>query len=139
MTASLSTPLPRDAAGEARALFDRMCALAGEALAAAVGRDEAALRRALDERDRLAELLSPLVGELARARRQDGGAPLAEAEVAGVVSAAVAVQEADAALTECLAGLRAGVARELDRMDHAGAAAAAYALPAGPPRLDLLR
>ncbi|HEV2735417.1 MAG TPA: hypothetical protein VGV85_11305, partial [Longimicrobiaceae bacterium] len=63
----------------------------------------------------------------------------AEAEVAGVVAAALAVQEADVRLTERLAEIRGGVRRDLGRMDHAWAAAAAHAAPAGRSRLDLLR
>jgi hypothetical protein len=85
-------------------------------------------RRVLDERDRVAERLAPLVRDLGRARGAAGGPRLAEAETAGVVAAALAVQEADVRLTERLAELRGGVAREPGRMDHAA-----------PPRLELLR
>lgn len=139
MSQVVPLPLLREAAEEARVLFDCMCALAGDALAAAESGDEVALRRVLDERDRVAGRLAPLVRELGRARGAAGGPRLAEAEVAGVVAAALAVQEADVRLTERLAEIRAGVTRERDRLDHAGAAAAAYAAPAGPRRLDLLR
>ncbi|HLL49011.1 MAG TPA: hypothetical protein VK399_20115 [Longimicrobiaceae bacterium] len=122
-------PLLRETAEEARVLFDCMCALAGDALAAAERGDEVTLRRVLDERDRVAERLSPLVRDLGLARVAAGGPRLAEAEVAGVVAAALAVQEADVRLTERLAEIRAGGGRGLDRMDPA----------AGPHRLDLLR
>ncbi len=125
---SPALPLLRETAEEARVLFDCMCALAGDALAAAERGDEVALRRVLDERDRVAERLAPLVRDLGRARGAAGGPRLPEAEVAGVVAAALAVQEADIRLTERLAEIRAGVARELDRVDHAA-----------PPRLELLR
>lgn len=135
MSPALPLRLLRETAEEARVLFDCMCALAGDALAAAEAGDEVALRRALDERDRVAERLAPLVRDLGLARASAGGARLAEAEAAGVVAAALAVQEVDARLTRRLAEIRAGVARDLDRMDHAGASPAAYARP----RLGLLR
>ena len=135
---SPALPLLRETAEEARVLFDCMCALAGDALAAAERGDEVALRRALDERDRVARRLAPLVGDLGRARGAAGGPRLAEAEVAGVVSAALAVQEADVRLTERLAEIRAGRARELDRMDLSGAGAGSAA-PSGRAPLDLLR
>jgi hypothetical protein len=139
MRPALPLPLLRETAEEARVLFDCMCALAGDALAAAEAGDEVALRRVLDERDRVAGRLAPLVRDLGSARASTGGQRLPEAETAGVVAAALAVQEADARLTDRLAAIRAGVARELGRLDHAGAAAASYAQPAGPRRLDLLR
>lgn len=126
-------PLLRETAEEARVLFDCMCALAGDALAAAERGDEVTLRRVLDERDRVAERLAPLVRDLGLARGAAGGPRLAEAEVAGVVAAALAVQEADVRLTERLAEIRAGGGRGPGRMDRAGGAAA------GPHRLDLLR
>jgi hypothetical protein len=134
MSPAVPLPLLREAAEEARVLFDCMCALAGDALAAAESGDEVAMRRVLDERDRVAERLAPLVRELGRARGAAGGSWLAEAESAGVVAAALAVQEADVRLTERLAEIRAGVTRELGRMDDAWAAA-----PPGRSRLDLLR
>jgi hypothetical protein len=138
MRSALPLPLLRETAEEARVLFDCMCALAGDALAAAERGDEVALRRVLDERDRVARRLTPLVGDLGRARGAAGGQWLAEAEVAGVVSAALAVQEADVRLTERLAEIRAGRVRELDRAGLSGASAAAV-VPAGRAPLDLLR
>lgn len=138
MRPALPLPLLRETAEEARVLFDCMCALAGDALAAAERGNEVALRRVLDERDRVAGRLAPLVGDLGRARGAAGGPWLAEAEVAGVVSAALAVQEADVRLTERLAEIRAGRARELERTDPCGAGAA-YAAPGGRVPLDLLR
>ena len=134
MSPALPLPLLRETAEEARVLFDCMCALAGDALAAAEGGDEVTLRRVLDERDRVAERLAPLVRDLGRARSAAGGPRLPEAETAGVVAAALAVQEADVRLTARLAAIRAGAARGLERVDHAGPPA-----PAAPPRLDLLR
>ena len=138
MSPALSLPLLRATAEEARVLFDCMCALAGDALAAAERGDEVALRRVLDERDRVAGRLTPLVGDLGRARGAAGGPRLAEAEVAGVVSAALAVQEADVRLAERLSEIRSRRARELDRTGLRGAGAA-FAAPAGRAPLDLLR
>ncbi|HEX7241035.1 MAG TPA: hypothetical protein VF263_12255 [Longimicrobiaceae bacterium] len=134
----MSLPLPAPAAGaspavEARGLFDRMRALAAAALEAVERGDEVTIRRALDERDRLAERITPLVREIGRAHARSS------AEAASVLEAALALQEADAGLAARLAEARAGVARALDRMGHAESAAAAYAPPAGAARLDLLR
>lgn len=135
MRPALPLPLLRETAEEARVLFDCMCALAGDALAAAERGDEVALRRVLDERDRVAGRLTPVVSDLGRARAAAGGGRLPEAELAGVVSAALAVQEADVRLTERLAEIRSRVARDLDRV---GAGARACPAASGRPRRDFL-
>ncbi len=133
MSPALPLPLLRETAEEARVLFDCMCALAGDALAAAEGGDEVALRRVLDERDRVAERLAPLVRDLGRARGAAGGPRLPRGGIAGVVAAALAVQEADVRLTERLAES----AREGPRAGAGGPRRPPA--PAAPPRLDLLR
>ena len=139
MKPALPLPLLRETAEEARVLFDCMCALAGDALAAAERGDEVALRRVLDERDRVAARLAPLVSDLGHARGAAGGARLPEAEVAGVVSAALAVQEADVRLAERLAEIRASRASGPRRVHPAGTWAPTHAAPCGRQRLDLLR
>jgi len=134
----VSHPFPasslRAAAEEAKVLFDCLGALAEEVLEAAERGDEAALGEALDERDRVTVRLEPLLEALIGARRRG----VATAEVDEVAAAAVAVQAADARLAGRLAEIRGDIARELDRMEHAGAAATAYTAHAEPRRLDLV-
>ncbi len=133
---SLAPPVSslRAVAEEAKVLFDCLGGLAEEALEAAERGDETALGEVLDERDRVTVRLEPLLEDLIGARRRG----VAQAEVDEVTAAAVAVQAADARLAGRLAEIRADIARELDRMDHAGAAAAAYTAHAEPHRLDLV-
>lgn len=121
------TPLFRETAEEARVLFDCLRALAGDALAAAERGDEATLRHALGERDGVAGWLAPLVRELGRIRAEAEEAWETERDAAEVVCAALAVQEEEALLAGRLHDIRAAIARELERLVPAGAAAAARA------------
>ncbi|HEX2188367.1 MAG TPA: hypothetical protein VHG51_05685, partial [Longimicrobiaceae bacterium] len=119
-----AAPLFREAAEEARVLFDCLRALAGDALAAAERGDEDTLLRALGERDGVSEWLAPLVRELGRVRSEAGGSGQVESEAAEVVCAALAVQEDEALLAARLEEIRAAVAVELARRGLAGGAAA---------------
>ncbi|HEX2092528.1 MAG TPA: hypothetical protein VHG28_09015 [Longimicrobiaceae bacterium] len=108
-------------AEEARRLFERLRKLAVDALAAATQGNELALRRTLDERDRVAERITLVIREIERypyAGWSIGGGPFLEDEIEEMVGAALAVQEADDFLAGRLVEIRTEVARELDRLGY---------------------
>lgn len=100
--------MSRPAAGgwaRVRELFDRLHELSGEALGAVETGDEATLHRTLDERDRVAELITPLVGKPA----------VGDPERTRALEAARRVRTADARLEARLREARDRVKRELER------------------------
>lgn len=120
LTCAATREIPSPA-GEARRLFERLRDLAADTLAAATQGNELALRRALDERNRVAERITLLVREIEHDRSAGwtaGRNLFLETEIEEVVGAALAVQEADDFLAGRLVEIRTEVARELDRLGY---------------------
>ena len=133
---------------EAEALLRRFCVLSSAALAALERDDSSGLPAALDDREALMRQLGPLLWSLTATRARFANQPDqtsdARAVTATLASAEQSIRQAQAADAELLARVsacRSQLAEELDRLEQAELAVAAYNKPAGEEshRLDLLR
>jgi uncharacterized protein (DUF58 family) len=134
------TANPNSGALELRLVIDRFSALSECALRACDSGDGVALSAALDARDVLTTQVTALAAELASARRELHS-PAARRDFDALVAPLQdAVREAtrlNQRLAERASSVRADVARQLERLNHDGAAVTAYSTL--PPRALLSR